>query len=112
MKKIQLSDVINTNIYVLSGRPNGEEARKKLSIEAKDLDKEIYEIIIPYKIRTFNPSYFLGLFSLSIKKIGIVKFRKKYLFVSDIENKNLKKGIITDLEEGIEWALEDSDVLH
>lgn len=109
MKKIELKEIINPRSVTLSGRTNGENAREHFNLEVKDTDAEIYKIIIPNQIRTFNISYFLGMFSLSIDKLREERFREKYIF--ECENENLSKGIKSDIDEGIEWALEKGDIL-
>lgn len=108
-KKILIQSVIEPDIKILSGRMQGEFARYKLKIEDKDKDDFKYEVVIPERIRTFNPSYFLGMFCISIKDMGIDAFLEKYEFVS--EKGELKKGIKEDIEEGIEWASEGLEVL-
>lgn len=110
-KNIFIKDVIDEDIKVLSGRLQGEGARETLKIEEKDFLGFEYNVIIPKKIRTFNPSYFLGLFCLSIGNMGIEKFRKKYVFISE-NNEKIKQTIENDIEEGIEWALDELDILH
>lgn len=109
-EKIELEKYINNKI-VLSGRDKGEEVRKKIGISSYDSDKNYYVIIIPNTVRTWNPSHFLGMFSESIKKLGLDNFMKKYEFISDTKDKNLKSTIKKDLKEGIEWALDETDIL-
>ncbi|MGL5049216.1 MAG: hypothetical protein ACRC6E_01120 [Fusobacteriaceae bacterium] len=108
-KKILIENVIESDIKVLSGRIQGEKAREKLKIMDKDSDEFSYDVEIPDRIRTFNPSYFLGIFCESIKEIGLDLFLKKYSFIST--SGQLKKGIEDDIEEGIEWVLEELGVL-
>lgn len=110
MKEIFLEKYINGEI-VLSGRDKGEKIRQKLNLSLLDTDEYEYQIVVPNSVRTWNPSHFLGIFSESIKELGIDKFEKKYSFVSDMPDKNLKKAIINDLKEGIEWALDESEIL-
>lgn len=109
---IDLNNMISKKIKVLSGRKQGENARTILGIESKDKDELSYNIIIPSEIRTLNPSYFLGLFSLSIDYLGLEKFKEKYNFTSDTETGDLRENIRKDIEEGIEWALDELEVLH
>lgn len=109
MKRILLETILDADIKVLSGRLQGEKGREKLKIFEKDKDEYMYVVEIPDRIRTFNPSYFLGLFCESIKEIGLDEFLKKYKFEST--SGNLKTGIEEDIEEGIEWALEELGIL-
>ena len=78
-EEINLKKIIG-DLLVLSGRPNGEIVRKKLNISQKDADEKKYNIVIPYEVRTINPSYFLGIFSESIKNLKLEKFKEKYQF--------------------------------
>ncbi|WP_319201891.1 hypothetical protein [uncultured Ilyobacter sp.] len=110
MKQIKLSEIVNPESKVLSGRPEGNKARNHFALNLKDKDQNSYIVIIPENIRTFSTSYFLGLFSESIKDLKEINFRKKYIFHS--ETGELKKGVKKDIEEGIEWALEDEDILN
>lgn len=98
------------DFLVLSGRPNGELVRKQLNISQKDFDGNKYSIVIPNTVRTINPSYFLGLFSESIKFLKLEKFKEKYEFIS--KNGELNEGIKLDIQEGIEWALDESKLLR
>lgn len=111
-KTIDLNDFILENIVVLSGRIQGENIRKKLKMEDKDNDECTYTVIIPQRIRTLNPSYFLGLFSISIHNLGLENFMEKYTFISDNDTGKLKKSIEKDIKEGIEWALDESEILQ
>lgn len=108
-EKINLKKFIG-DFLVLSGRPNGEKIRKLLDIPQKDLDEKKYIIVVPDNIRTINPSYFLGLFSESIKFLKLEKFKEKYEFIS--KSGELNDGIKSDIEEGIEWALDESKLLR
>lgn len=110
MKEIFLKNYINDEI-VLSGRDKGEKIRSNIKIDLLDDDNEMYQIVIPDSVRTWNPSHFLGIFSKSIKKLGLECFEEKYKFISDTPDKKLKKTIEDDLKEGVEWALDESEIL-
>lgn len=110
MKKIFLKDYINNEI-VLSGRDKGEKIRNKIKIDLYDADSNVYQIVVPNFVRTWNPSHFLGIFSRSIKKLGLDQFEEKYKFISDTQDEKLKKTIEDDLKEGVEWALDESEIL-
>ena len=106
MEKLYLNTVVS-----LSGRIDGQNERKKLKLDEKDLDNNQYEIVISNITRTINPSYFLGLFSYSIKNLGLLEFKRKYNFIME-NKKDLSEGLKEDIYEGIEWALDDSEVLY
>lgn len=111
MKEIILNNILNANAVTLSGRSEGTEARKYFKLDLKDNDNEHYKIIIPKRIRTFNISYFLGMFSLSVVKLKEEKFREKYIFKSE-NNEDVAIGVKLDIDEGIEWALEETSILE
>ena len=67
-------------------------------------EKEV-TFFISDKITGINISFFLGLFSKSIKKLKEKEFRKKYKFeYSDEETQDL---VEEDIEYGINEALDD-----
>jgi len=65
-----------------SWRTEGKCVRKELSIDDKyDGMDGPFKVIIPSDTTSFNPSFFLGLFYESVKKLGSVdKFKKKVHF--------------------------------
>ena len=62
-----------------TGRPQGMQLRDTLKLDALDTDSNSYIIRIPEGTSSFNPSFYLGLFFPSIKKLkGIEGFKNKY----------------------------------
>jgi len=108
--EIKLSKHLKPNIKILSGRPNGKATRELLLIDSLDDDDNDYNVIIPQTVRTFATSFFLGLFSPSIKKLGKDEFIKKYTFSSDAGY--LKDYVKNDIEVGIEWAINEKEILR
>lgn len=85
-----------------SGRPEGQAVRESLSIENNyDLKEGPFKVIIPSDTTSFNPSFFLGLFYDSIKKMGsVAKFKEKFVFdLSNFNNNELRSLIEEDLED-------------
>lgn len=80
-----------------SGRREGREVRKKHNLDEKDKDDNSYIVLMPQDTTSFNPSFFLGLFYQSIKKLGIEKFQKKYVFSYDNLYESLRNVIKTIL---------------
>ncbi len=81
-----------------TGRPQGTLVRQQLKLEHKDSDSCSYEVQFPADTSTIAPSFYLGLFFLSIKKLGnIEKFNKKYTinfpFATDKMNAILHEDI-------------------
>ena len=92
---------LTQHVKVISGRNKGIELRKKLKIDEKDKDEEIYKIHIAQDVYSFNSSCFLGLFSNSIKNLGEKKFREKYIFnCSDLIKMNIEDGIRDAINNG------------
>lgn len=84
-----------------SGRPEGQSVRISLSIDKCDNEDDSFNIKIPSDTTSFNPSFFLGLFYDSVKKIGSVdKFKEKFVFdLSNFSNVELRNLIEEDLED-------------
>lgn len=84
-----------------SGRPEGQAVRIELSIDKCDNEEESFIIRIPPDTTSFNPSFFLGLFYDSVKKVGSVdKFKNKYkLDLSNFNNNELRSLIEQDFED-------------
>ncbi len=73
--------VIKSKASVLSGKPKGEATRKDYNIDKYDNSPDEVQVIIPNHIIVFSSSFFLGLFSESIKKCGGKRaFLEKYIF--------------------------------
>ena len=101
--KIDLKNYIDSK-KVLAGRTNGENIRKKITLEKIEKENEKIEIIIPNDVFSFNSSYFLGMFGESVKKLGKEKFEEKYQF--NTNNESIKMNI----KDGIDEALNNVDV--
>jgi len=62
-----------------TGRPQGIELRNELDLDKLDQDEQKYVIIVPPGTSSINPSFYLGLFFQSYKKLGGVdSFKGKY----------------------------------
>lgn len=84
-----------------SGRPQGEGVRLNLDIDKKDNAPSSYKITLPDDTTSFNPSFYLGLFYPSIKKLGgIEQFKKKYEFdLSNIASQELRDIVQANIAE-------------
>lgn len=82
-----------------SGRSEGRAVRKVHELDKKDGDCCVYDVYIPRNTTSINPSFFLGLFYSSIKKMGIEKFKKKYVFCYDNLQENLRSIIKNNVEK-------------
>ncbi len=97
-----------------SGRPQGEDVRKKLKLDIEDALAEPIQVIIPNDTSSFNPSFFLGLFFKSISKLGVDRFSRKYDIIFETNNDELKKILSKDIQDGLRNAkntLDNKDAL-
>jgi len=74
-----------------TGRPQGMQLRETLKLDLIDLDDYKYIIRIPEGTTSFNPSFYLGLFFPSYKKLkGVEGFKNKYEIVSQEKDEELR----------------------
>lgn len=81
-----------------SGRSEGRAVRKEHELDKKDGDDYVYDVYIPRNTTSINPSFFLGLFYSSIKKLGMKKFKEKYVICYDELQDNLRCVIKNNVE--------------
>ena len=93
-----------------TGRPEGQSARKIAGIDKMDDDKNTYQFLIPRGTTAFNPSFFLGFFFQSIKKLGFEKFESKYQLLIEDEMPENEIRLLRDIEEGKRHAKNQLDV--
>lgn len=103
-QKINLSQFRSANSKILSGRDEGFAAREKLKLT--EMEKAFEEIIVhvPKDTWSFNSSFFLGLFTESIRTHGEVYFKNKYKF-------ECSDTIREDVEDGVKQALKNKTAL-
>ncbi|MDG3075169.1 hypothetical protein [Bacillus halotolerans] len=103
---LELEQFVNGNIKVFSGREQGKQARKKLKIETLDKSQNIsVEVKFPEDTMSLSPSFFLGLFGPSIRKLGETDFKQKYQF-------KCKEFILESIDSAITRALKSSNPLE
>ena len=101
VKIIKLDKFKPLNIPIFTGRPQGEAVRNELGLDSCDIDKNCkINFIIPGDIISFNPSFYLGLFIKSYKKLNLNGFDEKYSFEIDSTDEDVKRVILKDLEDG------------
>ena len=94
-----MSDFMRDGTKVLSGRDHGAEVRCKLKLSKIDTSDEIININIPNHVYSINSSFFLSCFGASVRTLGEMAFRKKYIFECDtILLKNIDDGISRSLK--------------
>ena len=102
--------IIDLGVYstkesiVLSGRPKGEGVREELHIDELDVSRDEFIVKIPDRIISLNSSFFLGLFTGSIKRLGISAFESKYTF-------ECRDVVLEDIERGKKEALNQANPL-
>ena len=101
---IDLSKYAGQEEIVLSGRPKGEELRRKLDLAGKETQADVIKIIVPQHVVSLNSSFFLGLFTDSVRRFGEEGFRSKYCF-------ECRPILMRDIEAGIHQAHNTSNPL-
>lgn len=103
--KINLQKYIPNGSIILTDRNRRKELRKRLDLDRLENEQDKILVFIPESIVSFNSSFFLGLFTPSIKKCGSKeKFLGKFEFKCD-------KYIEEDINDGINEALKPSNIL-
>ncbi len=107
---IHLEKFLMPNDDYLSGRPEGNTARRNLKLDKYDNEEVKINTVISDKIIGINVSFFLGLYSISINRLGSKeKFLEKFSFEICSSNKDRKEIILGDINYGIKEALDESD---
>lgn len=104
-RTLDLTPYCQNDSIVLSGRPQGVEARKHFSLDQLDASNDDAVVVVPQRVISFNGSFFLGLFAPSIKRLGVVKFEDKYRF-------NCRPELAADIDRGKREALNESNPLQ
>lgn len=102
--QIKLGDFKNPKSTAFTGREMGYNARRIMELDKVDKQDVIVELIIPSHTSSINPSFFLGLFFLSIKEMGISRFRGKFRFSFETDNLDVKRILQSNLEDGLRLA--------
>ncbi|GGF57718.1 hypothetical protein GCM10011332_09000 [Terasakiella brassicae] len=70
-------------VHNLAGKERGENARDNFSLDSIDTQEENVTIVIPEHVYAVSSSFFLGMFSNSLKSLGGKEaFLQKYKFDS------------------------------
>lgn len=101
---INLEKFRGNNSTLYYGRFKGETVRVELLLNNKDKDIFKYNFIIPDGTTSFNPSFYLGLLSDSIEKLGFEKFNNKYQFVILSNNPNIISVINDNINDGEKYS--------
>lgn len=72
-------DFRDLGMPVFTGRPRGEQARKRLRLDGVAAGDAV-DVIIPNDVYALTSSYFLGLFGPSVRKFGLEEFQRVFRF--------------------------------
>lgn len=94
METINLMKYSDNGLKVFSGREYGKRIRKKLNLDKIDVSDEKLKIQIDNEVYSINPSFFLGAWGESVRRLGEARFKEKYIFeCNDIIMENIERGI-------------------
>jgi hypothetical protein len=99
-RRIELAKYTDRDAGVLAGRGRGEAVRKAEKLSEIDSDAAArVEVVIPEHVFSVNSSFFLGMFTLSIRRLGPDEFRRRYLFsgpnAKAIVEDGIRKAMLT-----------------
>ncbi|MNL91236.1 hypothetical protein D3C81_09670 [compost metagenome] len=80
---LNLGECIVDDSKILSGFFTGMYWREKFKLDDLDKQEDIINIVVPLELYSVNVSFLRGLFGLSIKELGVLKFNEKYIFDTD-----------------------------
>jgi hypothetical protein len=84
VQKIDLGETAKDGkVHNLAGKERGISARSYFKLDQLEQEATTIDVIVPEYLDTVSTSYFLGLFSPSVKHMGIEGFKKKYKFIAD-----------------------------
>ena len=104
-ESISLAQFRGSKSTLFTGRPQGEEARKKLKLDELDKADVEVELLIPDDTTSFNPSFYLGLLFNSIKKLGVDNFLKKYHLTLESNDLDTVSVLKANLDDGLRNAI-------
>ena len=104
-KRIDLSEVRVSGTRVYSGQPRGKAARQYFRVDSLDREDGVVTVLIPSDTYSIGPSFLLGLFEPSVKKLGEDRFFAKYKFPWN-------EILLDSLHETVARALKTSTVLR
>jgi len=98
----------NIDSRYISGKQRGVDIRAALRVDAIEADNKKIKVVVPETVRSFSPSFVLGMFSATLNKVYqlnmsavelVEKFREIYSF-ERADNSSTDR-IYHDIEEGI-----------
>lgn len=92
-------------LHNLSGKERGEQARSHFNLDSLDEQGGVVVVKVPEYVYALSSSFFLGLFSPTIKKIGERGFREMYKF-------DASPLILRQVEHGLVRCISSRASLH
>ena len=80
MATIQLAELTRGEVRNLSGQERGQAARAAFKVDDLDKSEEPVLVQVPAEVDTINPSFFRGMFALSLLTLGVAGFTSHYVF--------------------------------
>lgn len=105
MISLNLADIVKKGRAnsVLSGRADGAYARAVLKLNDIEEQGEKVRFLVPGDLRELTPSFVLGLFSATFKKIagGAATFEEIWSKFFDLYEVNASQEVLDDIDEAI-----------
>ncbi len=79
---IDLAELTRGEVFNLSGHERGTQARQHFQLDVADDSQDEIEVIVPTDVYSLTPSFFQGMFTTSVRRLGNdrTRFLKKYRF--------------------------------
>lgn len=80
MKRIDLLAFADPASRILAGRERGRAARNAARLEEAATSDDTIEVHVASTLFSVNSSFFLGMFEDTIRELGAIEFRRRFLF--------------------------------
>ena len=91
---VDLGNYSQPSIGVLAGRDRGAAVRQRARLDDWDNDESAtVHVIIPEYVYSLNSSFFLGMFTKSIRALGRERFVARYRFTGPDAQKIVEQGV-------------------
>lgn len=100
MATIQLSELTQGDVRNLSGQERGQAARAAFRIDELDKAVEPVLVAVPEDLDTMSPSFFRGMFAMSILTLGVAGFSNHYVF-------DAKPQILEQVDQVVRGTIRD-----
>lgn len=91
----------NGTTHIFAGRDKGKHWRVVFRIDELDTADGPVNVQVPDDVYLISPSFFLSLFGVSVRRLGMSRFHEKYRFLGS-------EDIQMQVEKGIALALKTS----